>query len=490
MAQAMDNSADTNNVSNQGSIETVSTTEQENDNITMAEPIYIKHKDLVETRLKADYTIIICDSINKTLGNSKSAKGAVKDRALWVVFVENQAARAAILQRGLLINNMPITCYDKNPYSKQYDSEYSPTKNSEIVTFKGFMPNEDLKNEAILQYLNDKEGIIKRSDIIWSKSRREDNSLSEYYNGNRHVYLEEGFEPFPKQIMLGQKKIFISHKSQEKYCNRCKGNGHMTKNIHDCPAYTEENQCILFNNGVLSNMYKHDIAVQDKTFHSSEQAYQYAKCIKLQLNDIANDIMKTDNPFDAKKLTKKIDRELLKKEWDQDKFHIMMGILQKKAEQCLEFRTALIDSKDKMIYEATRDRIWGCGLTADLAEQTKAEYYPGTNLQGEALMMVREHILEEERKKEAIEKRKAAINGNTTGKTGTQPSGKTQAGSSNQKNKENETKNKENEENASGNKRKYRSSSTDEKSSPVNKQNKKDTPNTKNIWDKMANMLT
>ena len=71
-------------------------------------PIYVKHNDLIKTRIKEDYTILLCDETNKSLGNASAAIGAVKDRALWAIFVANVAVRTSILQHGLNIRGTTI----------------------------------------------------------------------------------------------------------------------------------------------------------------------------------------------------------------------------------------------------------------------------------------------------------------------------------------------------------------------------------------------
>ena len=358
----------------------------------MQTPLYVKHNDMVNTKVKEDFTITICDCINEILGDGNAAQGAIKDRAVWIILVNNNTNRGAILQRGLVINKNMITVYDRNPFEKKYDTNYSPMVKSEIVTFKGLLPFEDVENELIKTYLKEQKDIIMKSDIIMSKSRRADKRLTNYLNGNRHVYLEEGFKPLPKQVTLGNKKIYISHASQLKKCMRCKNDGHNTSDITKCDAYIENEDIILFNSGIMSNMHDCKLRIDNRVFATSEHAYQYAKAVKLDRLDIADQILKTKNPYEAKKLTKEINYEEIKNKWDNDKIHYMTGILIEKYKQNETFRNAIHETEDKKLFEATKDREWGCGLPLSLAKNTKSSYFPGKNLLGEAMTIVRDMV--------------------------------------------------------------------------------------------------
>ena len=161
------------------------------------------------------------------------------------MYVTSTTYRNALLQRHITLKNQQINMYDQNPYDKSYNSNNSPQTVSEIVTFKGLMPMDDPENKQIIEFLNNHGNLKLRSDVIKSKSRRANNTMTQFYNGNRHVYIEEGFNPLPRQAKIGNKIVYISHKSQVKKCNRCKEEGHLSRDKEQCPAYTDKNDTIV-----------------------------------------------------------------------------------------------------------------------------------------------------------------------------------------------------------------------------------------------------
>ena len=78
----------------------------------------------------------------------------------------------------------------------------------------------------------------------------------------------------------------------------------------------------------------------------------------------------------------------------------MINILTERLNQDQTFREALLDSVGIPIFEATRDKEWGCGLNPSLAKNTKSEYYAGKNLLGKCLMAVREKYINESKSTE------------------------------------------------------------------------------------------
>ena len=73
--------------------------------------------------------------------------------------------------------------------------------------------------------------------------------------------------------------------------------------------------------------------------------------------------------------------------------NVMEEILIAKGQQCDEFNSALVNSKDKRLVEATRDEFWASGLSPYHAATTKPEYYPGSNKLGLVLEKVRSILL-------------------------------------------------------------------------------------------------
>ena len=76
----------------------------------------------------------------------------------------------------------------------------------------------------------------------------------------------------------------------------------------------------------------------------------------------------------------------------------MVNGLRLKFEQNLTIQALLISTENKILYEASKhDKIWGIGFYAEQAVQTNPNKY-GTNLLGQALMVIRKELEEKNKK--------------------------------------------------------------------------------------------
>jgi ribA/ribD-fused uncharacterized protein len=57
-------------------------------------------------------------------------------------------------------------------------------------------------------------------------------------------------------------------------------------------------------------------------------------------------------------------------------------------------RGFLASTGDRELVEASKDNIWGCGLTLAEARKFKGAQWPGQNLLGKALMEVRKELFD------------------------------------------------------------------------------------------------
>jgi ribA/ribD-fused uncharacterized protein len=67
-------------------------------------------------------------------------------------------------------------------------------------------------------------------------------------------------------------------------------------------------------------------------------------------------------------------------------------------------KAQLLATGDRQIVEASSDKIWGCGLTLTKARTYKGDTWPGKNLLGQAIMLVRDRLRVEEKEKRAQKK--------------------------------------------------------------------------------------
>jgi ribA/ribD-fused uncharacterized protein len=135
---------------------------------------------------------------------------------------------------------------------------------------------------------------------------------------------------------------------------------------------------------VFSNFHPCTIDYNDKKFSSVEQAFQYTKAEMLEQKDIAEQILQTDNPREIKKIANKLNDE--DRAWQLIRYDVMKELISIKTETCPEFKTALLESEDKNLAEATGNLFWASGLNPQLTNTTNPDYYPGKNKLGQILM--------------------------------------------------------------------------------------------------------
>ena len=121
-------------------------------------------------------------------------------------------------------------------------------------------------------------------------------------------------------------------------------------------------------NGYLSNWYLSHFTVNGIDFSSMEQFMMYQKAYRFHDEEIANDILHTDNVAEIKKLGRKV-------------------------HAYAELKRQLVDTGDAVLAEcAVRDQIWGIGLSMGDPNRFERSKWKGNNLLGYALMLVREQL--------------------------------------------------------------------------------------------------
>ena len=138
----------------------------------------------------------------------------------------------------------------------------------------------------------------------------------------------------------------------------------------------------------LSNMFLCDLDLWGITFSSAEQAYQWAKLEFLDEQDIARQVMSTQNPMKVKKRAGKISRE--QKDWWRDSGEnivLMNEVLNTKYKQVYTFQVTMDACDNAYFCEDTRDKYWGIGCTKEIADGLPMENLPGENVLGRLLML-------------------------------------------------------------------------------------------------------
>lgn len=110
----------------------------------------------------------------------------------------------------------------------------------------------------------------------------------------------------------------------------------------------------------LSNLYPCDVIIYGTTYASSEHAYQTRKA-EYHNDGYSIELFQNDSdPWAAKHIGESVTTT---DEWrEKDCYPIMMEIVKAKAQSCVAFRKALIETGTNTLHEATLHPFWaGCG---------------------------------------------------------------------------------------------------------------------------------
>ena len=145
-------------------------------------------------------------------------------------------------------------------------------------------------------------------------------------------------------------------------------------------------------NGYLSNWYPSSFTVDEVAFSSVEQFMMYRKAVCFGDEEVAIQILATDNPAEIKALGRQVSN------YDE---HIWNGVRQivvyegllAKFSQNERLKEKLKETGNAILVEcAVKDLIWGVGLSMKDPHRFDKVKWRGQNLLGYALMMVREHL--------------------------------------------------------------------------------------------------
>lgn len=139
----------------------------------------------------------------------------------------------------------------------------------------------------------------------------------------------------------------------------------------------------------LSNFYPCQFSEAGTVYSSVEQYITHKKATLFSDSGTAEGILKTDDPYKAKALGKKV-KGFNAKLWNQEREHIMLQGLKLKFDQNPRLKAELAATKKKMLVEASPvDRFWGAGLNIHHPSLSDPSAWPGKNVLGKLLMEVR-----------------------------------------------------------------------------------------------------
>ena len=347
------------------------------------QPLYIQNIDLAS--LSGKYMPFkICSSADSIVEGQISGSFLIDN--VWHIYTKNNAARNDLLKHGMFeIDQQKVELYDVHP-------AISNSCPSEKIVFRNVPPS--IHNNTLLQFLDDQPGVIIKSKVVSGKIRNERNELTNYYSGERIVYVKGDFSPvLPMYTDIGTHKIRVWHSAQYDACKRCRHIDHGYLETDKCNAYLHDDDVIAFRspNYVLCNFYEAKFFVYNSYFTSVEQAYQWRKMKHIGQEAYALEISKSKTPGRAKQIANRVPGNLLK-DWHVIKCDVMRELLIAKVEQCSKFRSTLLKTEGKRLIEATNDMYWASGLPPYLSTTTKPECFPGKNWLGRILEDIRDEL--------------------------------------------------------------------------------------------------
>lgn len=353
---------------------------------TTVEPIFCLNMDIPRGPT-APRPYELCQAMTRSIGRL-GVDGAQNIWGVWRLYTKTKQDRVDLLTNGLSVRGVRVPVYDKNPKATNTGD---PDDLREKIIIKDLPLSVD--NKMIYDHLQTHPSIQLFTDVRYSRERNEDGHLTEYRNGDRYAYAKMPILPvIPQSIKIGGFSCRVSHPTQKEICKVCGQRGHkaLTEN---CPAFDGELNHKPFRSETMveSNFYPCKITYMGIPYHSSEQAFQHNRALDLCFFDIAESIMAAADAREAKKQGDKIPKDIRDK-WDEEKgYDLMLNIAKKKAEEVEEFSKSLIET-NAVYVEATFDKYWGSGLSAEQAACTKPSYWPGKNVMGAVLIEVAQQL--------------------------------------------------------------------------------------------------
>ena len=243
-------------------------------------------------------------------------------------------------------------------------------------------------------------GGYKDKSIVWDKRSQltgREYSMSENFSRGTEYNRQKLYPIFKKAKHIDRyKKVHLNEDilvlDDQRY--NVDSIGTLPADVHPRRFSEKRNHTHLLVGGIhsefqpLSNWYPCKVQFKGHTFNSSEQAYQWAKADFCQDDAAASKLLFTTSPSDAKDLGSEI-KGLRDTDWDQKKNGIMEEILRNKFRDNKDLKKQLLDTKDLILAEASRDRHWAVGLPINSADLFITKKWTGHNWLGRILASVR-----------------------------------------------------------------------------------------------------
>ena len=108
-------------------------------------------------------------------------------------------------------------------------------------------------------------------------------------------------------------------------------------------------------------------------FATPEHAYQWRVLKHIREDSLAQEVLESSSPFDAKSVSSRVPRHL-HKNWHSIKMYVMKDILHAKTHYCAKFKDLLNSGKNRLVEAVMGDIFWSSGLPPQVAESTKPAF--------------------------------------------------------------------------------------------------------------------
>lgn len=156
--------------------------------------------------------------------------------------------------------------------------------------------------------------------------------------------------------------------------------------------YTDDVVYFYRKDSFLSNHHPAPFTLKGKTFSCVEQCYFYSKAIIFDDQVMAEAIYNTDDPAKIMQLNALM-KEHEYADWSVERrFSIMVAATLAKYLQNPHLKRQLLDTGDRLIVEASPNRVWGIGVDISSQFLEHRRFWKGDNLLGRVIMTVREML--------------------------------------------------------------------------------------------------
>jgi ribA/ribD-fused uncharacterized protein len=143
----------------------------------------------------------------------------------------------------------------------------------------------------------------------------------------------------------------------------------------------------------FSQWWLSSLKVDDVLYKTAEHWMMAKKAELFHDFEAFERIIKVNSPAEAKKIGREV-KNYEENLWLENRFEIVKKGNFHKFRQNLALREFLVNTKDRIIVEASPvDAIWGVGLAPDNPQITNPKDWKGLNLLGFALMEVRDELV-------------------------------------------------------------------------------------------------